>query len=121
VELALVSPILLSMLMGIIAFGDYFLTAHLIQQTANDAARAAIAGIDATERKKIATDTAKKLLDSTGVLKQAQGQVDASESDGIIIVSVRYDASSDPLLKLPFIPAPGQTLTAKGVAMVGGL
>lgn len=121
VELALVLPILLSVLMGIVSFGEYFLTAHLVQQAANDAARAALAGIDAPERKRIAIDSAKKMLDSTGMLKRDLGQVDAVEADSILVVSIRYDASADPLLKLPFVPSPGQTLTAKGSALVGGL
>ena len=58
VELALTLPVLLALLMGIVGFGDYFLTAHLVQQAANDAARASLAGIAAAERKSIATHTA---------------------------------------------------------------
>ena len=121
VELALILPILLALLMGIVSYGDYFLTAHLVQQAANDAARASLAGLDAQERKSIAIDTAKRMLDSTGVLRRDQGQVDTTEVDNLVTVSIRYDASSDPLLDLPFVPTPGRIVTANGVAMVGGL
>lgn len=121
VELALVLPFLLALLMGIVTYGDYFLTAHLVQQAANDAARASLAGIDANERKSIAVDTAKRMLDSTGVLRSTRGQVDTTEVGNLITVSIRYDATADPLLNLPFVPTPGRTLAAKGVAMVGGL
>ena len=119
IEFALVLPILLTMLMGIVSFGEYFLTAHLVQQAANDAARAALAS--ATERKGIAVDTAKRMIDSTGILRSSRGQVDAVEVDNMITVSIRYDATSDPLLNLPFVPTPGRTMTAKGIAMIGGL
>ncbi|MBB4608372.1 TadE family protein [Sphingomonas yabuuchiae] len=121
IEFALVLPILLTMLMGIVSFGEYFLTAHLVQQAANDAARAALAGMSATERKGIAVDTAKRMIDSTGILRSSRGQVDAVEVDNMITVSIRYDATSDPLLNLPFVPTPGRTMTAKGIAMIGGL
>ncbi|WP_428969806.1 TadE/TadG family type IV pilus assembly protein [Sphingomonas sp. Xoc002] len=121
IEFALVLPILLTMLMGIVSFGEYFLTAHLVQQAANDAARAALAGMSATERKGIAVDTAKRMIDSTGILRSSRGQVDAVEVDNIMTVSIRYDATSDPLLNLPFVPTPGRTMTAKGIAMIGGL
>lgn len=121
VEFALLLPFLLALLMGIVSYGDYFLTAHLVQQAANDAARASLAGIDANERHGIAADTARRMLDASGVLRRDRAQVDAVEVDNMITVSVRYDASADPLLKLPFVPSPGQTLTAKGVAMIGGL
>ncbi|WP_267435672.1 TadE/TadG family type IV pilus assembly protein [Sphingomonas sp. GM_Shp_1] len=120
-ELALTLPVLLALLMGIVGFGDYFLTAHLVQQAANDAARASLAGIDAAERKSIATDTALRVLDATSVLRRDRGQVDTSEADNLITVSIRYDASADPLLNLPFVPMPARVLKAKGVAMIGGL
>ncbi len=107
--------------MGIISYGDYFLTTHLVQQAANDAARAALAGIDRNERQTIAVQTAGRLLDASGMLRRELGQVDAVENDNLITVSIRYDASGDPLLQLPFIPTPGRLLTAKGVAMIGGL
>ena len=119
--MALVLPFLLALLMGIVSYGDYFLTAHLVQQAAPDAARASLAGMNATERKSIAVDTAKRMLDATGVLRRDRGQVDTVEVDNLITVSVRYDASADPLLSLPFVPSPGTTLTARGVAMIGGL
>ena len=121
VELALVLPILLAVLMGIVSFGDYFLTAHLVQQAAHDAARAAVAGLDRDERRTIAVQTAGRVLDANGMLRRDLGQVDTVENDNLITVSIRYDASGDPLLTLPFVPTPGRVVTAKGVAMIGGL
>ncbi|HSI16265.1 MAG TPA: TadE family protein, partial [Sphingomonas sp.] len=40
VEMAIVLPVLLVILMGIVTYGSWFLTAHSVQQVANDAARA---------------------------------------------------------------------------------
>ncbi|MDQ1158836.1 Flp pilus assembly protein TadG [Sphingomonas sp. SORGH_AS 950] len=121
VELALVLPILLGLLMGIVSFADYFLTAHMVQQAANDAARAALAGIDAGERRTIAVDTARRLLGAAGTLRPERGEIIAVEQNNILTVSIRYDAHDDPLLNLPFVPTPGRMLSARGVAMIGGL
>ena len=44
VEMALVLPLLLALLMGILVYGQYFMLAHNVQQAANDGARAAMRG-----------------------------------------------------------------------------
>lgn len=40
VEMALVLPLLLALLMGVLLYGQYFMLAHSVQQAANDGARA---------------------------------------------------------------------------------
>lgn len=57
VEFALVAPLMLLILFGIIAYGGYFWRAHALQQLANDAARGAIAGLTPTERASLARDS----------------------------------------------------------------
>ncbi|WP_454278125.1 TadE/TadG family type IV pilus assembly protein [Sphingomonas sp. Marseille-Q8236] len=121
VEMALVLPVLLSVLLGIVSVGDYFLTAHLVQQSASDAARAALAGLDAPERRTIAIATAQRMLNSTGVLRADRGRIETIEKDNILTVSIQYDASADPLLNLPFVPALSRKMTATSAAMLGGL
>jgi Flp pilus assembly protein TadG len=55
VEMALVLPLLLALLMGVLVYGQYFMLAHSVQQAANDGARAAIVGLDAADRRVVAT------------------------------------------------------------------
>ncbi|WP_164767076.1 TadE/TadG family type IV pilus assembly protein, partial [Mesorhizobium sp. M7A.F.Ca.CA.004.04.1.1] len=50
VEFALLSPIFILLLLGMVAYGIYFGAANSIQQIAADAARTAIAGLNQTER-----------------------------------------------------------------------
>jgi Flp pilus assembly protein TadG len=50
VEFALISPLFLLMLAGIVDYGSYFSTAHGVQQMVNDAARTAIAGSTAADK-----------------------------------------------------------------------
>jgi Flp pilus assembly protein TadG len=42
IEMALLLPLFLMLLLGILIYGQYFLLAHSVQQAANDGARAAI-------------------------------------------------------------------------------
>jgi Flp pilus assembly protein TadG len=49
IEFAILTPVFLLMLTGMLAYGIYFGAAHALQQLAADAARTAIAGINAAE------------------------------------------------------------------------
>lgn len=55
VEFAIILPVFLVILLGILSFGLYFGAAHSTAQLAADAARASVAGLSDTERTSIAT------------------------------------------------------------------
>ena len=57
VEVALSLPILIMLLIGIIVYGAWLSAANAVQQAANEAARAAIAGINASERQMLAAES----------------------------------------------------------------
>lgn len=46
IEFAILTPVYLLLLTGMLAYGIYFGAAHALQQLAADAARTAIAGLD---------------------------------------------------------------------------
>ncbi|MFZ5617034.1 MAG: TadE family protein, partial [Pseudomonadota bacterium] len=50
VEFAIVAPVLLAMLLGMLAYGIYLSADHSVRQLAADVARETIAGIDDEER-----------------------------------------------------------------------
>ncbi|RWA68586.1 MAG: pilus assembly protein [Mesorhizobium sp.] len=56
VEFAMLVPIFILLLLGMVAYGIYFGASHSVQQIAADAARKAIAGLDQTERQALVTD-----------------------------------------------------------------
>src|SRR3546814_15918207 len=58
VEMALVLPLLVTLLLGLVCYGQYFLIAHSVQQIANDAARATIGRLTAAEPTRPAVDSA---------------------------------------------------------------
>src|SRR3546814_13515496 len=49
VEMALVLPLLVTLLLGLVCYGQYFLIAHRVQPIANDAARATLGGLTSDE------------------------------------------------------------------------
>jgi Flp pilus assembly protein TadG len=55
VEFALIFPVALIFLCGLLAYGIYFGAAHSVQQLAADAARASVSGLNDAERAAIAT------------------------------------------------------------------
>ncbi|HET8613452.1 MAG TPA: TadE/TadG family type IV pilus assembly protein [Sphingomonas sp.] len=121
VELAITLPILLTLIMGILAYGDYFLVAHSVQQAANDAARAAIAGLDAAERASIAASTVETTLRRQGLLDPALAATSVDDDGSTLVVRLAYDDSADPLLHLSFVPTPDPRIRRSAAIRLGGL
>lgn len=112
IEMALVLPLLLTLMIGILAYGHYFLLAHGVQQAANDGARAAIVGIDAADRRAVATRAVDRSLNNIGGPPTATRTVAVSESGEAVTVAVDYTVPVDTLLRSAFVPLPGDTIRA---------
>lgn len=109
VEMALVLPLLLALLMGILVYGQYFMLAHNVQQAANDGARAAIVGLDAADRSAVASRAVARSLDAIG----GTHSVAVSETSEAITVAVAYTAPQGSLLRSSFVPAPDDVIRAR--------
>jgi len=55
IEFAMLAPLFILLLLGMVAYGIYFGASHSVQQIAADAARTAIAGLNQTERRTLVT------------------------------------------------------------------
>ena len=121
IEMAIALPVLLTLIMGIVSYGEWFLTAHSIQQTANDAARSAISGLTATERQATAIATAQTDMRRAGVLNPARATFSVNDDNTTVVVAVSYDASNDPLLHLSFVPMPANVIQRTAVIRLDGL
>jgi Flp pilus assembly protein TadG len=121
VEFALVLPVFLAMLTGIVAYGGYFWRAHALQQVANDAARAAVAGLTATERQALALAAARTEMAQLAGLDPAQVQTTVSEDGGLVTVRVAYDARHDAFLNMTVLPMPSTTILRTAAVRNGGL
>lgn len=104
VEMALVLPLLLALLMGILVYGQYFMLAHNVQQAANDGARASIIGLDAADRRAVA-----RSLHAIG----GTHSIAVSETTEAITVAVAFTVPQDSFLRSGFVPSPGNIIRAE--------
>ncbi len=119
VEFALALPLLLVLIIGILAYGQYFLVAHEVQQAANDAARATIGGLNRAERATIARDSIAASA-RAGSLDPTVTRSEVDESGNLLTVTVRHDASHIALLNSPILPVPDTLIQRRAVVRIGG-
>jgi Flp pilus assembly protein TadG len=121
IEMAITLPVLLTLIMGIISYGDWYLTAHSVQQSANDAARAALSGLTSAERQQIAISSAQTNMRRGGVLDSTRATLSIDDDGTTLVVRVRYDATADPLLHLSFVPTPPAVIQRAAAIRLDGL
>jgi Flp pilus assembly protein TadG len=125
IEFAILTPVFLLMLTGMLAYGMYFGAAHSLQQLAADAARTAIAGLTQSERDQLVrayldrNASAYLLLDA----RQLNYEVGQSPTDpNQYSVRLTYDASELPIWDLyPPLPLPSKTLFTAATIRRGGI
>lgn len=125
VEFAILGPVFILILQGIVAFGIYFSAAHSVQQLAADAARTAISGLDETERVHLTT----RFIDNNGgeyaLVNPQFLQVSVSDSNkdaSQFKVTLQFDAASLPIWNLyRDLPLPGRMITRSATIRVGGM
>jgi len=115
VEMAIVLPVLLVILMGIVTYGSWFLTAHSVQQVANDAARASLAGVNATDRANIVNASVATSLRRGGTLSATHTSVAIDDDGATLVVHLSYDASSNPLFTASMLPPPEKVIRRDAV------
>lgn len=121
VEVALSLPILLIFLIGIIAYGAWLSVANMVQQAANEAARAAIAGITTNERKLLATESVTNSFSRSTMLDPALVSVSTTQSGAFYVVSVSYDAAHSPLFSASPVPLPKGTIKRESVVKLASM
>lgn len=122
VEFAIIAPMLLLVLSGIYAYGGYFLTAHTVQQMANDAARAAISGLDDDERVSLATTAVQTSLSTQTFMRGDLSTVQLTRSNGAMSLRVTYDARDDIYWAFATaLPLPSPSITRTATIRLGGV
>lgn len=123
-EFAIIAPVFLFMIAGMIAYGIYFGAAHSVQQAAAEAARASVAGLDDEERQELAFMAIEASVTGHGFLQPENIRVavntDPDQAD-LYLVTVTYDASHLPIWEfgLP-LPLPEPTIRRTSAIRVGG-
>ncbi len=125
IEFAIITPVFLLMVFGMIAFGIWLSAANTIQQVAAGAARASIAGLNSTERETFARDYIANTLTTSAIVDAEKVVVevgDNPELSGSYRVTITYDASDLPIWNLMgshLLPDP--EIRRESVVLNGGL
>jgi Flp pilus assembly protein TadG len=124
VEFALVAPMVILLLFGIIGFGYVFGVYHSVQQIAAEAARASVAGVSDPERDTLARDFVSASLGSYLLLDPAKLRVTTAQSGPphqTFEVAIRYDMSDTLLASLSALVAlPPPLVERRAVVQRGG-
>jgi Flp pilus assembly protein TadG len=120
VEFALISPLLLLMLAGIVDYGSYFSTAHGVQQMVNDAARTAIAGSTAAERFQLAQGVMDSEADKYTFLSKGTADLSIMEGAQVVTVTVNYKPDGGAFELFPLPPGMPDTITRSASIVRGG-
>ncbi|PXA99775.1 hypothetical protein DMC47_01555 [Nostoc sp. 3335mG] len=125
VEFAVLAPVYLMMLGGMLAYGLYFGAAHSLQQLAADAARISIAGLDRSERDAFVGIYLDRHAGDYMLIDRAhlEHTIGADPDDPTQYrVVLRYDASELPIWNLyPPLPLPSRIMTYGATIRLGGL
>jgi Flp pilus assembly protein TadG len=124
VEFAIVLPVFLMILFGLLVYGAYFGVVHGVQQLTAEAARAAIAGLSDSERLTLATDNIGANVSFYPMLSSKDLTIESAATDpatSTFTVTVRYDASKMFIFALPqLVPAPDPVIVRTAAIQRGG-
>jgi Flp pilus assembly protein TadG len=121
IEFAIVGPLLIVFIFGIVCYGGYFWIAHNVQELANDSARAAVAGLTDAERQTLAQTNLTTEIANYAVLDPTLASVSYQGTQNFFTVSISYNASSTPFwIALPFLPMPSKTIVRSASVKLGG-
>lgn len=121
IEFAIVLPVLVLLLFGLLAYGQYFLLAHSAQQLANDAARATVAGLSTAERLSLAQASVNR--EKAALPEAARSTITTAVDEAVdqVTVRVRLDASNVTLFRSQIIPMLDPVIERRAVIRPGGI
>jgi Flp pilus assembly protein TadG len=121
VEFARLLPMLLSLVMGVLCYGQYIWLAHSVQSAANDAARAIVGGMTANERLALAQAAVANDMVSVPELKANQIALAIEEGGARATVKLRVDARALTLLSTGIVPLPEPVIERRAVVALSAL
>lgn len=121
IEMAVALPMLVVLISGILTFGSWIGLAHAVQQSANEGARAALAGLSVEERSERAQATVSSALRRSYNLDPGKVAVTVQDDGDELVVEVAYDATHHPLMALAIVPLPGTRIERRAVVRLAGL
>lgn len=124
IEFAIIAPLFITMIVGILGYGSYFGAVHSVQQLSASAARASIGGLTSSERKSLALKYVAGASSNYPLLKASKIVTDAGVSGDdpdAFKVTISYDGRSLPIFVFAsLIPVPQKTIRSVSVIKRGG-
>lgn len=125
VEFALLAPVYLLFLFGLIAYGILITANHSVQQLAAEAARISVAGLNEAERRSLARAFIAAHADGYAFIDPARLEVevaDSADDANRFVVAITYDASNLPVWNLlDGLPLPGAVIDRSSTVRLGGI
>ena len=103
IEFAIVAPLLIMMMFGMVMYGSWFWMAHSVQAMASEGARAAIAGLDPTEREQLARTFVGAQVSDLGLDAAKNGGHDADPAALVLKSSRGEHFNSPPAARPPSV------------------
>ena len=123
VEFAMLLPLFLTLVFGIVVFGSYLAVVHGVQQLAAEAARSSVAGLSDSERSSIASNYVSANVGTYPLITPSKISVNAATSGSdpnVFVVTVSYNAAGMFIYSLPFVPSPPTSIVRSASIPYGG-
>lgn len=121
IEAAFALPVLILLLLGVLTYGGWFMAAHSLQEVANDAARASVAGLDALERRQIVENVVANSVLHTGTLDPDLVTVTTGVDGDFYRVTLSYDLTHSQIFQNSLVPLPGDTINRNAIVQLPGV
>lgn len=121
IEFAFVAAVFLAILFGIISYGFQFATRIALSYAVTEGGRAAVAGLDASQRETYATNAINRALVAySPLIDPASAALDFQETEDTQgnRLLVRIDYTDTRFSLLPFIPTPEATMRVETTFVV---
>jgi Flp pilus assembly protein TadG len=121
IEFALVGPMLIMLLAGMVVYGGWFWLAQSVQSLATESARAAMGGLDDAERRTLAMAFVTQEAARGSALDPTLIVTTVTSDANTIRVTIAYDAHAHPILLLAGpLPKPPTLIERSAVVRTGG-
>lgn len=121
VEFALVGPLMVLMLVGMVVYGGWMWLAQSVQTLATESARAAVGGLDAEERIGLARAFIDAEAQGGAGLARDRLTVEVESDAQAIRVRIAFDAHDHPVMMMAgLVPAPPSVIRRTAIVRTGG-
>lgn len=121
IEFALVGPLMIVMLVGMVVYGGWMWLAQSVQTLATESARAAVGGLDAAERISLAQAFVAAEAEDGAGLPRDHLVVTVDSDDRAIRVHIAFDASDHWVMTMSgLLPSPPAVIRRTAVVRTGG-